>query len=85
MRLNLRKFFKASASYDNEGGSKTSYSIILSDSPKSTISPLSAIIMQRCIDEMANDVGTTLASELQYCKFSIQLKPTFGSSNILMS
>ncbi|KRY13214.1 Zinc finger BED domain-containing protein 5 [Trichinella patagoniensis] len=35
--------------------------------------PLSAKTVQRRIDEMASDVEKTLVSELQHCKFSIQL------------
>ena len=35
---------------------------------------------------MADDVKKTLTSELQHCKFSIQLdESTFGSSNVLMA
>ena len=46
---------------------------------------LSANTVQRRIDEMADDWKKTLASELQHCKFSIQLdESTFGSSNLLM-
>lgn len=44
--------------------------------------PLSVNTIQRRIDEVADG---TLASEFQYCKFSIQLnKSTFRTSNILM-
>ena len=48
--------------------------------------PLSGNTVQRRIEEMANDVERTLISELQHCKFAIQLdESTFGSSNILMA
>ncbi|KRZ15985.1 SCAN domain-containing protein 3 [Trichinella zimbabwensis] len=48
--------------------------------------PLSAKTVQRRIDEMASDVERTLVSELQHCKFSIQLaESAFGCSNILMA
>ncbi|KRZ00798.1 Zinc finger BED domain-containing protein 5 [Trichinella zimbabwensis] len=43
-------------------------------------------VMQRRIDEMASDVEKTSVSELQHCKFSIQLaESAFGCSNILMA
>ncbi|KRZ66163.1 Uncharacterized protein T10_5120 [Trichinella papuae] len=48
--------------------------------------PLTAKTVQRRIDEMASDVEKTLMSELQHCKFSIQLdESAFGCSNILMA
>ncbi|XP_023233556.1 zinc finger BED domain-containing protein 5-like [Centruroides sculpturatus] len=48
--------------------------------------PLSANTVQRRIEEMADDVERTLTSELQHCKFAIQLdESTFGSSNLLMA
>ncbi|XP_023220930.1 SCAN domain-containing protein 3-like [Centruroides sculpturatus] len=48
--------------------------------------PLSANTVQRYIEEMANDVERTLTSELQHCKFAIQLdESTFRSSNLLIA
>ena len=48
--------------------------------------PLSANTVKRRIDEMAEDVEKNLISELQHCKFSIQLdESTFGSENLLMA
>ncbi|KRZ66926.1 Zinc finger MYM-type protein 6 [Trichinella papuae] len=48
--------------------------------------PISEKTVQRRIDEMASDVEKTSVSELQYCKFSIQLaESAFGCSNILMA
>lgn len=47
---------------------------------------LSVNTMKRQIDEMTENVGKTVASELIHSKFSIQLdEPTFGSSAILMA
>ena len=48
--------------------------------------PLSANMVQRCIDGMAEDVEKTLTSVLRHRKFSIQLnESTHNSSNILMA
>lgn len=48
--------------------------------------PLSNNTVQRRIDEMADDVEKTLASELRDSKLSLQLdESTFGSSNLLMA
>ena len=48
--------------------------------------PISVNTVQRRIEEMANDGGKTLTSELQHCKLAVQLdESTFGSSSILMA
>ncbi|KRZ00565.1 Zinc finger BED domain-containing protein 5 [Trichinella zimbabwensis] len=48
--------------------------------------PISEKTVRRRIGEMASDVEKTLVSELQNCKFSIQLaESAFGCSNILMA